>query len=89
MAGNAGESYSGGISIGFLFDQNNSIFTSIPPGTTVLDFTGNANGGSYSAGVFGGAGNDILTGPTRFLPAMAPSGAMRTTTGYIAGSAPI
>ncbi len=89
MAGNANEFYIGRIPTDFLFDQNNSIFTSISPGTTVPDFTGNANGGSYSDGVFGGAGNDILTRPTRFMAAMAPSGAMRTTTGYIAGSAPI
>ncbi len=62
VAGSVTESYSGGIPTTFLYDQNTGITTPIPGGTTELDFTGSATGSSYSDGVFGGTGNDILTG---------------------------
>lgn len=54
--------FSGGITIGFLRNNSTAAQTAIPGGTTVLDFTGNATGTAFVTGVFGGDGNDLLTG---------------------------
>ena len=62
FTGNPTGKYSGGVGFPRLYDDTTAISTTIPVGTDALDFTGNGNGTGIGDGVFGGSGNDTLTG---------------------------
>ena len=55
-------SFSGGVGTNqFIYSNSIGYFLYLTD-MEVLEFTGNATGGSYNAGILGAAGNDILTG---------------------------
>jgi len=54
--------FSGGPTIGRIYNQTTGFQINIDLGTEALEYTGNASGTSAADGIFGGTGNDILNG---------------------------